>query len=66
MKSKDLLVGKWGPDGSPSSPEAMKFNDLLVGTVGLDGGPSNHKAMKSKGLLVGKGAPVVAPIVSKQ
>ena len=27
MKSKYLLVGKGGPDGSPSSPKAMKSKD---------------------------------------
>ena len=34
MKSKDLLVGKGGPDGSSSSPKAMLFKDLLVGKGG--------------------------------
>ena len=43
MKSKDLLVGKGGPDGSPSSPKAMKSKDLLVGKGGPDGSPSSPK-----------------------
>ena len=35
--AKDLLVGKGGPDGSPSSPNAMESKDLLVGEGGPDG-----------------------------
>ena len=34
MKSKDLLVGKGGSEGSPSSPKAMRCKDLLVGKGG--------------------------------
>ena len=34
MKSKDLLIGKEAPDGSPSSAKAMQFKDLLVGKGG--------------------------------
>ena len=48
MKSKDLLVGKGGPDGSTSSPKAMESKDLLVGKGGPDGSPSSPTAMKSK------------------
>ena len=52
MESKDLLVGKGGPDGSSSSPKEMESKDLLVGKGGPDGSPSSPKAMESRDLLV--------------
>ncbi len=44
MKSKDLLVGRGGPEGAPMGLHskdciAMYSNDLLVGRGGPEGAP---------------------------